>query len=143
MPFWCFDSTFDSRHLFYWLRYMLPGKTAYFSLILRVFSKEATNTNFIVFGLTRPGLEPNIYHTRGENANHYTTDVVYCKNCWIGVKQQSLTHSNTIQIFFNYDILKIILFLYGRILYNWWLSMRWIQGLINPWNIVFTKIESD
>jgi len=26
-------------------------------------SGEATNTNFIVFGLTRPGLEPTIYHT--------------------------------------------------------------------------------
>ena len=24
---------------------------------------EATNTNFIVFGLTRPGLEPTIYRT--------------------------------------------------------------------------------
>ena len=47
-------------------------------LFLRMFREEATNTNFIVFGLTRPGLEPNIYHTRGENANHYTTDVVYC-----------------------------------------------------------------
>ena len=26
--------------------------------------------NFIVIGLTRPGLEPKIYHTRGEHANH-------------------------------------------------------------------------
>jgi hypothetical protein len=37
---------------------------------------EATNTNFIVFGLTRPGLEPMIYSTRGEHANHYATDAV-------------------------------------------------------------------
>jgi hypothetical protein len=28
-----------------------------------VFSGKATYTNFIVFGLTRPGLEPNIYRT--------------------------------------------------------------------------------
>jgi hypothetical protein len=48
-------------------------------------SGEATNTNFIVFGLTQPGLEPTIYHTRGEHANHYTTDaikkicLIYCK----------------------------------------------------------------
>jgi hypothetical protein len=35
---------------------------------------EATNTNFIVFGLTSPGLEPTIYH--GEYANHSTTDAV-------------------------------------------------------------------
>jgi hypothetical protein len=39
-----------------------------------VLSGEATNTNFIVFGLTRQGIEPTIYRTRGEHANHYTTD---------------------------------------------------------------------
>jgi len=43
----------------------------------RLKSGEATNTNFIVFGLTRPGLESTIYRTRGEHANHYTTDAVY------------------------------------------------------------------
>ena len=41
-----------------------------------VLSGEATNTNCIVFGLTRPGLEHTIYHTRDELANHYTTNVV-------------------------------------------------------------------
>jgi hypothetical protein len=41
-----------------------------------VLSEEATNTNFIVFSLTRSGLEPTIYHTRGEHANHYTIDAV-------------------------------------------------------------------
>ena len=30
----------------------------------------------IPIGLTRMGLEPTIYHTRGEHANHYTTDAV-------------------------------------------------------------------
>jgi hypothetical protein len=35
---------------------------------------EATNTNFIVFGLTRSRLEPTSYRTRGEQANHYTID---------------------------------------------------------------------
>jgi hypothetical protein len=39
-------------------------------------SGESTNTNVIVFGLSRPGLEPTIYHTRGEHANHYATDAV-------------------------------------------------------------------
>jgi hypothetical protein len=39
-------------------------------------SEEATHTNFIVFGLTRPGLEPTIYRTRGEHATHYTTAAV-------------------------------------------------------------------
>jgi hypothetical protein len=35
-------------------------------------SREATNTNIIVFGLTRSGLEPTIYRIRGKHANHYT-----------------------------------------------------------------------
>ena len=39
-------------------------------------SEETTNTNFIVFGLSRPGRKPTIYRTRGEHANHYTTDDV-------------------------------------------------------------------
>ena len=37
-------------------------------------SGEATNTNFIVFGLTRWRWKPRIYSTRGEHSNHYTTD---------------------------------------------------------------------
>jgi hypothetical protein len=41
-----------------------------------VLSGEETITNFIVFGLNRPGLEPTIYRTRGEHAYHYTIDVV-------------------------------------------------------------------
>ena len=41
-------------------------------------SGEATNTNFIVFGLTRPGFEPTIYRTRGEHVYHYATDAVIC-----------------------------------------------------------------
>jgi hypothetical protein len=39
-------------------------------------SGKAPNTNFIVFGLTRSGLEPTIYRTRVEHANHYTSDAV-------------------------------------------------------------------
>jgi hypothetical protein len=39
-------------------------------------SGEATNTNFIVIGLTWPGLESTIYRSRGKHANHYTTDAV-------------------------------------------------------------------
>ena len=45
-----------------------------------VLSGEATNTNFIVFGFTQPGLEPTIYHTRGEHTYHYTTDVLHMQN---------------------------------------------------------------
>ena len=49
-----------------------------------VLSGEATNTNVIVFVLTRSGLEPTIFRTRREHANYYTTDVVGLKlvlNC--------------------------------------------------------------
>jgi hypothetical protein len=42
-------------------------------------SGEATDTNLIVFGFTRSALEPTIYRTRGEHANHYTTDAVDVK----------------------------------------------------------------
>jgi hypothetical protein len=41
-----------------------------------VLSGEATNTKFIVLGLTRAGLEPMTYRTRGEQANHNATDAV-------------------------------------------------------------------
>jgi hypothetical protein len=34
-------------------------------------------TNFIVFGLTPPVLEPTIYRTRGKHPNHYVTDAVF------------------------------------------------------------------
>ena len=41
-----------------------------------MYNWEATSTNFIVFGFTRPGLESTIYRTRGELANHYATDAM-------------------------------------------------------------------
>jgi len=34
-------------------------------------SREATNTNFTDFGVTRTGIEPTIYRTWGEHANLY------------------------------------------------------------------------
>ena len=39
-------------------------------------SREATNTILIVFGLSRSGLEPEIYRTWSNHDNHYTTDAV-------------------------------------------------------------------
>ena len=39
-------------------------------------SGETTNTNFIVFGVTRPGLEPTTYCTWGEHGNQYVIEVV-------------------------------------------------------------------
>ena len=37
---------------------------------------EATNINFYSLWFDPIGLEPMIYGTRGEHANHYTTDTV-------------------------------------------------------------------
>jgi type IV secretory pathway VirB3-like protein len=47
---------------------------------------EATYTNFIVFGLTRSGLEHTICFTRRDHTNHYiTVTVIYIiyKNCLV------------------------------------------------------------
>ena len=41
---------------------------------------EATKTNFIVFYLTKHGLEPTIYQTRAKHANHFIINAGYIKN---------------------------------------------------------------
>jgi hypothetical protein len=43
-------------------------------------NEEAANTNLFIFALIQPGLEPIIYCTQGEQADHYITDVV--KTCF-------------------------------------------------------------
>ena len=56
---------------------LIPGQPVFaFSSYCCVFSGEATDTNFTVFGLTQWELEPTIYCTRGKHANQYTTDTV-------------------------------------------------------------------
>ena len=47
----------------------------------RVISREPGNTNFIFCCLTRPGLEPTIYQTLCDHANHRTTDAVMLLLC--------------------------------------------------------------
>jgi hypothetical protein len=42
-----------------------------------VLNGEATNADFVVSGLNRPGLKPMIYHTQVEHASHYNTAVVF------------------------------------------------------------------
>ena len=54
---------------------------------------ETTNANFIAFRLTRSGFEPTIYRTRGEHANHYTTDTVKCE-----MKQKKLSSTCTTKL---------------------------------------------
>jgi hypothetical protein len=46
------------------------------SLLLLLSAACLTEKQQIPIGLTPPGLEPTIYRTRGEHANHYTTDAV-------------------------------------------------------------------
>jgi hypothetical protein len=41
-------------------------------------SGEIAIANFLVFGLTRPGLKPIIYHTQGEHDDHYIIDGFQC-----------------------------------------------------------------
>ena len=54
---------------------MLSWFQANKSLLFLFNSAWLANTNFIVFGLTRSGLELTIYRTRGEHANHCTTEM--------------------------------------------------------------------
>jgi hypothetical protein len=63
--------------LLYFLDYITPNnKKMVFALTPQycVLRGEVTNTNVIIFGLTRRGLEPTIYRTPGEHTSHYTTD---------------------------------------------------------------------
>jgi hypothetical protein len=48
---------------------------------------EATNTNIIVFSLFRSVLEPTIYRTPNEHANHYTTNAVLQPIKWTATIQ--------------------------------------------------------
>ena len=74
-------------HLFFWSFPLLIFIDVYYALWILVYNThydcmltgEATNTNLLVFGLTLSGLEPTIYRTQGEHANHYTTDAVNYK----------------------------------------------------------------
>ena len=51
-----------------------------------MFSREAINTNLIVFGLTQSGLEPMIYHTRGLNPRSTTLEA----------STRIITHTNVV-----------------------------------------------
>jgi len=54
---------------------LIPSKPVFALLMLHA-SIEAANDNFIVFGLTQPGLKTMIYQTGVKHANHYTADTV-------------------------------------------------------------------
>jgi hypothetical protein len=65
-----------------------------------VLSGDATNTNFIVFGLTRPEFEPTTYCTRGEHANYYVTDAVNTQGAAVVYDLISMDERQLIYIFF-------------------------------------------
>ena len=58
----------------FWFR---ANQSLLFLLNAACLAEKQQNTNFIVFGLTRPGLETTIYRTRDKHANHYATDAVH------------------------------------------------------------------
>ena len=68
-------------------------------------SIEPTNTNFKIFGLTRLGLEPTIYRTRGEHVNHYNTDAVSSQ--WASTIHEK-NYNNYPQLYFIYWIGPIV-----------------------------------
>ena len=66
-------------------------------------SGDATNTNFIVFGSTRPGFERTTYCTRGEHANYYVTDAVNTHGGAVVYDLISIDERQLIYIFFFVD----------------------------------------
>ena len=60
---------------------------------------EATNTSFICFGLSRPGLEHEIYNFRSKHANHYTTGVIspYCIHSYRRIQQHNVIQLLSLQ----------------------------------------------
>jgi hypothetical protein len=62
----------------------------------------SSKIKILVLGLTWPGSEPPIYSSRGEHANHYTTDVVFlllveqmARSKWTSITQTNLFQNNT------------------------------------------------
>ena len=66
------DMSLHSDTLF-WFR---ANQSLFFLLNAACLAEKQEIPIFIVFGLTRPGLEPTIYSTQGKHANHNVTDVV-------------------------------------------------------------------
>ena len=64
---------------------------------------EKQQIQILAFGLTWSGLEPTIYRTRGEQSNHYTTDVVR-DMIW----RYELNSQKYMQTFKNSTILELI-----------------------------------
>jgi hypothetical protein len=83
---------------------------------------EATNTNFIVFGLTISRLEPTAYHTRGE---HYTTNP--------SLKDRYVPYSDTLSWFRANQ--SFLLLLQIPIVFSWKTKRSWPDPLISRYII--------
>ena len=57
---------------------LIPSHHSLLFLLNAACLAEKQQIPSLVFGLTRPGLEPMIYRTRGEHTNHYATNAVQC-----------------------------------------------------------------
>jgi hypothetical protein len=77
---------------------------------------EAAKINYIVFGITPPGLEPTIYRTRGEHAIHYTTDVVQIMIHFLLIQPHINQQHKNIKHIYIYRHLNIMCMLYCVIL---------------------------
>ena len=98
-------------------------------------AEKATNTNVIVFGLTRSGLEPTIYRTRGEHANHYTTDAVTTNRAYSQSKMCVILTATKIST-------NCHVFIFSTVFY--WCSLIWnsMPAAITLWNLEYnTCIE--
>ena len=90
------------------------------------FSGEATNTNFLVFGLTWSGFEPTIYRIQGKHASHFTTNVV------------SHTHISSL-----YTHILMIYYMLVHVFYNYSTSLSVMWCFIEHFKAILTKaIES-
>jgi hypothetical protein len=87
-----------------------------------VLNGEATHTNVIVFGLTQPGLESTIYHTRGEHANHYTTDdfssLSLYSYLYIYIKKIIVFSHTTNNILNVYAVIILCKYVFAYVMYN-------------------------
>lgn len=90
-------------HILYW-----PGSQSVFTFTpwFCIFCGEAAKTNCINFGLTQPGLDPMIYDTRGEHANHYGWNQLRKITLWCSY--QPWHHHSKIGTFLNSHVTLIL-----------------------------------
>ena len=98
-------------------------------------SGEATNTNFIFFCLTRPGLEPTIYRTWGEHANTVKRKIYMYRLYSYLLLITIFYHSRYYNSLWNYTYYCLYMYLYRHVInytrafkYNWVIivNTKWV-----------------